>query len=128
MFNVYPYSAAYGIVEELRTAYRVNSRTRINNDATWKDPHTMHTPLFVLDAHIQAVSTNRLEQARRAELIRIARANRPSAIGRLISMLRRVSGDSLVAIGRKLQPEPESWVARELEARNVTNERAFSSR
>lgn len=87
----------------------------------------MQTPLLVLEAHIQAVDTNRLQQARRAELIRIARAGQSSPLSRFISSLRRVAGGTLVALGQKLQHQPENWATRELEAMNVTRTQASSS-
>lgn len=127
MFNVYPYSAAYGIVEELRIANRVNSRTRINNEPYRKEPHTMQTPLLVLDAHVQAVNTNRLQEARRAELIRLSRQQQPSQVMRLISTLRQTSGQALVSFGTWLQREPVNAAAREFDARNVTSTKTMPS-
>lgn len=128
MFNVYPYSGAYGIVEELRTTQRVNSRTRINNQPAWKDSHTMQTPLLVLDAHIQAVNTNRLQQARLAELVRLAQQGQSTTVSRIIATIRRSTGSTLVSIGQWLQRENVTQAARELEAMSVTNKSALSSR
>lgn len=120
MFNVHPYSAAFGIVEEIRTAHRVDQRARINNDVTRKDIATMHTPLLVLDAHIQAVHTNRLQEARLAELARLARQNQAGTATRLIAVIRQITGGALVTAGQ--------WLRREPVTRNVAHENALSSR
>jgi hypothetical protein len=127
LFNVHPYSGAYGIVEELNIANRVDSLTRINNESYRKDTRTMQTPLLVLDAHIQAVNTNRLQQARRAELIRLARQQRPSQITRFIASIRRTSGRSLVSLGQWLQREPVTAATRDLEALDVTSTKTMPS-
>jgi hypothetical protein len=127
LFNVHPYSGAYGIVEELNIANRVDSLTRINNESYRKDTRTMQTPLLVLDAHIQAVNTNRLQQARRAELIRLARQQRPSQITRFIASMRRTSGRSLVSLGQWLQREPVTAATRDREALDVTSTKAMPS-
>jgi hypothetical protein len=118
LFNVYPYSGAYGIVEELHIANRVNSLTRINNERSWKEHHTMQSHIHVLDAHVQAVTTRRLLEARRAELIRLAGLRPENMLARLVSRIRTATGRALVSTGQWLQREP---VASELEAMNVTS-------
>lgn len=123
MYNVHQYSGAHGIIEGLKTADRVNSLTCINNQPTWKDTRTMQTPLLVLDAHVQAVSTNRLLEARRAELLRLARQTHGSPVARLIARLRRLTGVTLVSVGQRLQ---ESTTP-EIDAMSVTSTRASSS-
>lgn len=127
MYNVYPFTVSHDMQKALVALNPSKSRARINNEPDMKDFHPMHTPLFHINEHINYVNTNRLQQARQAELIRIARAGQPTSIGRLISSLRRVSGRTLVAVGQKLQHQPENWASRELEALNVTRTQASSS-
>lgn len=127
MFNVYPYSAAYGIVEEILTANRVNSRARINNEPYRKDTPAMQAPLIVLDAHIQAVNTNRLQQARHAKLVRLARQDQPTVITRVIAAFRRTSGRTLVSIGQRLQNVPATDTIGAIDAMSATQSRSIAS-
>jgi hypothetical protein len=87
----------------------------------------MQTPLLVLDAHIQAVNTSRLQQARHAELMRLARQHQPSPVARFMAALRRTSGQTLISIGQWLQREPVTAAAREFEALNVTSTKTMPS-
>jgi hypothetical protein len=127
LFNVHPYSGAYGIVEEHHIANRVNSLTRINDERSWKEHHTMQSHIHVLDAHVQAVTTRRLLEARRAELIRLARQQRPSQLIRFIASIRRTSGRSLVSLGHWLQREPVTAATRDLETLDVTSTKTMPS-
>ena len=86
----------------------------------------MYTPLYVVDAHIQDVNTNRLQQARRAELTRPEQQGQRAPIGRYIAGLRQVSGHRLVSVGQWLQRPPAGRVAHELEAMSVTRSQASS--
>lgn len=116
MYNVYPHSTAYGMIEAHRSIQRVSSRTRINHEAIWKETHTMHTPIHVLDAHVQAINTNRLHQARRAEALRLARGHQPTAMRRFITTFRKATGSTLISLGQWLQREHAAQAAREREA------------
>jgi hypothetical protein len=82
------------------------SRTRINNDLIWKEPSHMQSTLHTLEAHVQAVTTRRLQEALRAEQIRHATANEPRGIPRIITNIRVAVGMSLIAFGERLRSEP----------------------
>ena len=86
----------------------------------------MQTPLLVLDAHIQAVNTNRLQQARLAELVRLAQPGQSTTVSRIIATIRRSTGSTLVSIGQWLQRENVTQAAREFEAMSVTNKNGVS--
>ena len=127
MYNVYPYSGASGMIEAQGAIDRISSLTCINTGQTRKEPRTMYTPLLVLDEHVRAVNTNRLQQARHAELLRLAQQGRQGPMNRFTANLRRSSGKMLVSAGQWLQRTPADRVARELEAMNVTTTQASSS-
>lgn len=127
VYNVYPFTFSNDMQKALVAMNPLNSRARINNETDMKDRHPMQTPLFHINEHINYVNTKRLQQARQAELIRIARAGQPTPVSRFISSIRQVSGRALVAIGQKLQHQPANWAARELDAMNVTRTQASSS-
>jgi hypothetical protein len=127
VYTVNHYSVTYGIMEAIGATRRINSLTRINNEPPWKDQRTMYTPLYVLDAHIEAVNTKRLQQVRQAELMRLARQGQQGLLQRIIARLRRSSGTTLVSVGQWLQRTPADRVAQELEAMGVTRSQASSS-
>lgn len=129
MYNVYPYSTIHGTIALRSTANRVNPRTRINNEVVWKESATMNQSLFIMDAHVQAVHSKRLQQARLAEQIRLARGQQPSRFSRIVTSFRQSTGGTLIALGQRLQRGHRfAHAARELEAMRVTRERAISSR
>jgi 5-enolpyruvylshikimate-3-phosphate synthase len=103
------------------------SRARINNEPDRKETRTMYTPLYVLEAHIDAVDTKRFQQARQAELMRLARQGQQGPVNRFIAAIRRSSGSALVSVGQWLQQTPADRVAQELEAMGVTRTQATSS-
>jgi hypothetical protein len=123
----YPHHASFEMLDALSKTNRISSLSRINNDQPWKEHRTMYTPLYVLEAHIQAVDSKRFQQARQAELIRLARQGQQGPANRLIASIRRSSGSALVAVGQWLQRTPADRVAQELEAMSVTRSQASSS-
>jgi hypothetical protein len=127
LFNVHPWSAAYGTVEEIRIANHVGSRTRINNERSRKELHTMQSHIHVLDAHVQAVTTRRLLEARRAEMIRLAGLRPGNMLTRLVSRIRTATGRALVSTGQRLQREPVTAATRDLEALDVTSTKTMPS-
>lgn len=127
MYNVYPHSAAYGMIEAHRSIDRVSSRTRINHESIWKDTHSMHTPIHVLDAHVQAVNTNRLNDARRAEMIRLAKGQQPTAMRRFIATCRQATGGTLISLGQWLQREHAAKAVREIDAMRARHTQTMSS-
>lgn len=127
MYTTYPYTVASGMIEAQGAIARINSLACINNEQPWKETRTMYTPLMVLDAHVQAVHTNRLQEARQAELLRLARQGQQGLVARFFATLRRTSGKTLVSVGHWLQRTPADRVAQELEAMSVTRSQASSS-
>lgn len=73
----------------------------------------MQSTLHTLEAHVLAVNTNRLQDALRAEQIRLATMNEPRGISRTISNVRVATGMALVALGERLrsQPKPQTRTA-----------------
>ena len=125
--NTHPQSIAYEMLEELSKRYRINPLTRINNEQVRKENRTMYTPLYVLEAHIDAVDTKRFQQARQAELIRLARHGQQGLLDRMMTSFRQSSGSTLVSVGQWLQRTPADRMAQELEAMGVTRSQASSS-
>jgi hypothetical protein len=105
MLNVYPYSGAVGSIEQLHIMNRISSLTRINTDLSGKEHNAVNPSLHTLEAHVQAVSTNRLRQALLAEQMRIANVQQPRSVGRIILALRASTGSWLITIGEKMSQQ-----------------------
>lgn len=84
----------------------------------------MHHSMLVLDSHVQAVTTNRLQRARMAEQIRLATAGKPGLVSRAVTSVRRVVGEALIGLGTRLHQEP---VTRGIDTMPVTPSRSISS-
>jgi hypothetical protein len=65
----------------------------------------VQTSLHTLEAHVQAVNTNRLREALIAEQMRIANAERPHGLGKLIQVIRASMGGALITLGEKLSKQ-----------------------
>lgn len=124
MYNVYPYSTVHGTIALHSARHQSNSHGRINNDRAWKESTTMHHPMLVLDSHVQAVTTNRLQKARMAEQIRLATAGQPGLVSRAVTSVRRVVGEALIGLGTRLHQEPGACG---MDTMPVTPSRSISS-
>lgn len=87
----------------------------------------MHHPMLVLDAHVQAVTTNRMQQALLARQIRQATAGQAGPLSVAITNIRRAAGRSLIALGTRLHQESPRRAAAGMERLAVTPSRGISS-
>jgi len=119
MYLEYPFMASHAILEITRTADRINSLTRINDERPVRGKPTVNTSLANIEAHLQYVTTKELENARRAELLKIAKANRPGPISTVIANVRLSVGTMLVTIGERLQARQDALEAERLHERHA---------
>jgi len=119
MYPEYPFSASHAVLEITRVTDRVNSLTRINNERPDRGRPTVNTSLANIEAHLQYVTTKELENARRAEVMRIVRANRPGAVSTTIARVRLAIGTMLVTYGERLQARQDAIAAKELQERHA---------
>lgn len=87
----------------------------------------MQHPMLVLESHVQAVTTKRLQQALMAEQIRLATAGQPGPVAVMVTNVRRVAGEALIALGTRLHQESRRQDAGDIEHLDVTPSRSISS-
>lgn len=87
----------------------------------------MHHPMLVLDSHVQAVTTTRLQQALLARQIHLATAGQAGPLALAITNIRRAAGEALIAIGTRLRPGLTRPAATEIEGIAVTPSNGISS-
>lgn len=103
MFNVYPYSAASALMPQTDHTNSRNKRSRINKDDPWKEMSTMNSNIDLLEAHVRAVNTRRMQEALVAQQLRLSQHNRPGFVSKIIANVRLSTAMILIAAGERLR-------------------------
>jgi len=106
VFITYPYSPAEAVIRQTGLDHERKQFIRINNVQDRKDSATMHSQFHVLEEHVRAVNTRRLQEALAAEQLRLARRNQPERHNRLFASLRAFTGTLLVRAGERMIGQP----------------------
>lgn len=102
MFNVYPYSPAHAALAQIANEEARNSLDCINRHPPQKDSATMHPALHSLEEHVRVINANRLQEALRAEQLRLAKGRQTGSISRTITNMRIATATALISAGQRL--------------------------
>lgn len=111
VFNVYPYSPVSTVMQQTRLDGDRIHLARIKYAGNGKDHMTMNSYLHALEAHVRAVNSRRLEEALKVEQIRLALANQPRGVNRIIASVRSFVGEILINAGKRMVAEPAARAA-----------------
>lgn len=111
MFSVYPYSPATAVIHQTRIENDRMQSIPINNASNQKEMPEMNSYLHVLEEHVRVVNSQRLVDALEAEQIRLARANQPTGLSKVIANIRSSVGSFLISTGKRMAAEPATGAA-----------------
>jgi hypothetical protein len=111
MFSVYPYSPTTAMIHQTRLETDRVRSIHVNNASNQKEMPEMNSYLHVLEEHVRVVNSQRLVDALKAEQIRLARANQPSGLSKIIANIRSFVGSLLISTGKRMAAEPATGAA-----------------
>ncbi len=111
MFNVYPYTPASAVIEQIRPDREQSQFMRKNHADHWKVQPKMNSHLHALEEHVRSVNSRRLEEALKAEQIRLASKYQVRGMNRIISNIRSGLGLFLIDAGKRIAAKPATGAA-----------------